>query len=267
MTIGSQGESRQDNQLQVVTDGAVLTVVFNRPEAYNAMTFDMYEALYDVCDDVDNNPDLRVMVLRGAGDKAFVAGTDIPQLQQFTAQRGGLAYERFVERVIARLERVRVPVVAAVRGVAAGAGIILVAASDLCVCTPESRFGAPIARTLGNCLSLQNCARLERAVGARQAKAILLTAELLQAPAALQAGLVNEIAVPDEFEARLQNLTAQLKRSAPLSLHAFKQGFRQLANPQEGDGDALIELCYGSSDFQEGLRAFMAKRHPVWEGK
>lgn len=267
MTAGFTVGSQQTEQLQVIIDGTVLTVVFNRPEAYNAMTFDMYEALYDVCDYVDNNPDIRVMVLRGAGDKAFVAGTDIPQLQKFTAEKGGLAYERLIERVIARLERVRVPVVAAVKGVAVGAGIILVAASDLCLCTPESRFGAPIARTLGNCLSLENCARLERAVGVRHAKAILLTAELLQAPAALQVGLVTEIVALDEFEARLQNLTTRLTRNAPLSLYAFKEGFRQLTESQVSEGDALIELCYSSADFQEGLSAFKAKRHPAWSGK
>ena len=261
-------ESREPDELQVRVEGAVLTVVFNRPKAHNAITFDMYEALYAVCEHVDANPNIRTMVLRGAGGKAFVAGTDIPQLQRFTAERGGLAYERLVEKVISRLEQVRVPVVAAVEGVAAGAGVILVLAADLCLCTPESRFGAPIARTLGNCLSLENCARLERAVGVRRAKAVLYTAAMLPAQEALSAGLVNEIAEQDEYEARLQDLVGQLAQNAPLSLQVFKEAYGLLAEPTAAEDNArLIELCYNSADFQEGLRAFQAKRRPVWSGK
>ena len=187
------------------TSGAVLTVTFNRPSAYNAMTFDMYDALYEACVQADINDEIRVMVLRGSGGKAFVAGTDIPQLEQYTNTHGGLAYETHFERVVSRLESVNVPVVAAVNGVAAGAGVVFVLTADLCICTTGSRFGAPIAHTLGNCLSVRNCERLAQAIGIRRAKAVLLTADLIDAEQARQAGLVNEVVALEDFDKHLHD--------------------------------------------------------------
>lgn len=255
-------------ELETQVDQATMTVIFNRPEAHNAMTFRMYEDLHAACEQVDADPSIRVLVLRGAGGKAFVAGTDIPQLEQFTTEQGGLEYEQLVERVVARLERVRVPVIAAVEGVAAGAGVILAVAADLCVCTSESRFGAPVARTLGNCLSVKNCARLERVIGVRHAKAILFSAEMVAAQEAFRVGLVNDVVEPHEFDMRLHKLTKQLVQNAPLSLYAFKEAYRLLGQvtPEKNDAE-LIGLCYGSADFREGLRAFQEKRRPNWSGR
>jgi enoyl-CoA hydratase/carnithine racemase len=255
-------------ELKTQFDQATMTVIFNRPEAHNAMTFEMYEALHAACELVDADPSIRVMVLRGAGGKAFVAGTDIPQLEQFTTEQSGLEYEQLVERVISRLEQVRVPVIAAVNGVAAGAGIVLAIAADLCICTSDSRFGAPVARTLGNCLSVRNCARLERVIGVRHAKAVLFSAEMLPAYEALHVGLVTDVTEPHEFDARLHKLTQQLAQNAPLSLYAFKEAYQLLAKttPPEDEVE-IIDLCYSSADFREGIRAFQEKRRPVWSGK
>ena len=142
-------------------DGPVAALMFNRPEARNAMTWAMYDALAEACDRVDADESIRVLVLRGAGD-AFVAGTDIRQFTGFASGADGLAYEDRMEAVIDRLERVTVPTIAQVQGVAAGGGCVIALVCDLRVCTPAAKFGVPIARTLGNCLSLANYARLLR---------------------------------------------------------------------------------------------------------
>jgi enoyl-CoA hydratase/carnithine racemase len=249
---------------------AVLTVTFNRPAAYNAMTFEMYDALYKACVQADANDAVRVMVLRGAGDNAFVAGTDIPQLEQYVKKNGGVEYETRLERVVARLESVTVPVIAAVDGVAAGAGVVFVLAADLCICTASSCFGAPIARTLGNCLSIRNCERLVQAIGVRRAKALLLTADLINAEEAFQAGLVREVVKHQDFEKSLYNLTNKVSNNAPLSLYATKKALqllrRQPAHTLTDANNDLVSKCYKSTDFLEGLRSFQEKRKPNWTG-
>ena len=140
------------------TDGPLAFLTFNRPEARNAMTWEMYEALVDACERVDGDASLRVLVLRGAGGKAFVAGTDIAQFQNFSDRDDGVKYEERLDRVLDRLERVTKPTIAQVQGVAAGGGCAIAFACDLRVATPDASFGIPIARTLGNCLSAATCA-------------------------------------------------------------------------------------------------------------
>ena len=171
--------------------GPIATLTFNRPEARNAMTWDMYQAVLDACDSVDNDPSVRVLVLRGAGGKAFVAGTDIAQFQAFAGAADGVAYERDGDRRIGRLEAVRKPVIAAVQGFAVGAGLRIAAACDLRIATPDSRFGAPIARTLGNCLSAEAYARLVDLIGPSLVTGLLFTAKLLPAAEAHAALVVT----------------------------------------------------------------------------
>ena len=146
-------------EVQFTSEGRVAFLTFNRPEARNAMTWPMYDALAEACDLVDADQRICAFVLRGAGD-AFVAGTDISQFTSFASADDGIAYERRMERIIERLEQVSVPTIAQVHGVAAGGGCLIALACDLRVCSPAARFGVPIARTLGNCLSAANCARL-----------------------------------------------------------------------------------------------------------
>jgi enoyl-CoA hydratase/carnithine racemase len=131
------------------TDGPLAILTFNRPDARNAMTWEMYQALVDACDRVDQDADLRVFILRGAGGKAFVAGTDISQFQTFRDRDDGLKYEEKLDHVLDRLERVSKPTIAQVQGVAAGGGCAIALACDLRVATPESTFGIPISAHAG----------------------------------------------------------------------------------------------------------------------
>lgn len=257
----------EETELLLTRDGAVATITFNRPGARNAMTWGMYEALYDACEEVDADDDVRVLVLRGAGGKAFVAGTDITQFQEFRGAEDGLAYEKRLDRIIGRLETVRVPTVAAVQGYAVGGGLSIAAACDLRICTPDSKFGVPIARTLGNCLSMSTYARLVALVGSARTLHLIYTASFLTAEQALGAGLVSEVIAPVDLDGRVRELTEQLCRHAPLTMRVTKEAVRRLRAADLPDGRDLVEMCYGSADFAEGVRAFVEKRRPRWTGR
>ena len=140
--------------------GAVAFLTFNRPEARNALTWAMYEGLYACCEHVDNDARVRVLVLTGAGDKAFVSGTDISQFKAFTTPEHALNYERNNNKYARRLEQVTKPVIAMIRGAAVGGGAAFAMCCDMRLATPDVRFGVPISRTLGNTLSTQNYNRL-----------------------------------------------------------------------------------------------------------
>ena len=141
-------------QVLYETDGHLAILTFNRPEAHNAMTWAMYQALVEACDKVDADANIRVFILRGAGGKAFGAGTDIGQFQQFRTPEDGIAYENRLDEVLDRLERVSTPTIAQVQGVTAGGGCAIAIACDLRLCTPESRFGVPGGTHVGE-LSLR----------------------------------------------------------------------------------------------------------------
>jgi enoyl-CoA hydratase/carnithine racemase len=247
--------------------GHTAVVTFNRPAARNAMTWDMYEGLVTACERIDADEKVRVAVLRGAGGQAFVAGTDIRQFQEFSTAEDGLAYESRIEQVLDRLERVRVPTIAAVQGYAVGGGLALTAACDVRICTPGAKFGLPIARTLGNCVSMRTYARLVDLVGSARALHLIYTATFLPGADALAAGLVTEVVADEDLDTRLLGLCDQLSSHAPLTMWASKQAVRRLRDARLPDGDDLIAACYGSEDFHEGVRAFVEKRPPRWQGR
>jgi enoyl-CoA hydratase len=251
------------------TDGAIATLTFNRPEARNAMTWEMYEALVAACERADTDPAIRVLVFRGAGGKAFVAGTDIAQFQDFSNRDDGLKYEERLDHVLDRLERVSKPTIAQVEGVAAGGGCAIALTCDLRLATPEASFGIPIARTLGNCLSGASYSRLLDVMSPGAVKDMLFTGRLIGGAEAHALGIVNRLVGAGEIERTVRALAAEIANNAPLTLRATKEMIRRVLAKRRlaaGDDADMVELCYTSADFREGVTSFLAKRKPVWTG-
>jgi enoyl-CoA hydratase len=251
-------------------DGSIAILTFNRPEARNAMTWEMYDALAEACDRVEADEAVRVLILRGAGGKAFVSGTDIAQFQAFRTREDGIAYEARLDRTLDRLERLAKPAIAQIEGVAAGGGCAIAICCDLRVATPESTLGIPVARTLGNCLSGATCSRLVDLIGPARVKEMIFTGRLLPAPDAMEIGLINRVVPATELHATVRELARQIASNAPLTIRATKEMLRRIAAQRRlvagGDHD-LIELCYTSEDFHEGVSAFAGKRPPQWRGR
>src|SRR6476619_1309603 len=160
--------------LYEVRDG-VAYVTFNRPQARNALTFAMYERLAEICDQANAERSIRAILITGAGDKAFAAGTDISQFRAFDKEQDALDYEARIDRVMNAIERCRVPTIAAINGACTGGGASIAACCDLRIGTRTAKFGFPIARTLGNCLSAANIGRLSALIGATRLKEIIFT--------------------------------------------------------------------------------------------
>jgi enoyl-CoA hydratase len=250
--------------------GSAQWVIFNRPQARNALTWGMYGRLVEVCEEVNRDREVRAMVLTGAGGKAFVAGTDISQFRAFKTEQDALDYEAGGNRMMSTLESVRVPVIAAIAGACTGAGAAIAATCDLRIASPSVRYGFPIARTLGNCLSMANYARVVALLGYARAKDIIMRARLMDAQELLAAGVLSEV-TPDEesLPRRAQELAEEVASYAPLTLWATKEALRRMRDrmiPENADADLII-ACYLSRDFKEGVEAFLAKRKPNWKGE
>jgi enoyl-CoA hydratase/carnithine racemase len=250
------------------TDG-IGTVTFNRPQARNALTFAMYERLAQICADTNRDRSIKVLILRGAGDKAFASGTDINQFRAFKTPQQAIDYEATLDRVFGEVERCRVPTIAAINGACTGGGAGIAACCDLRIGTRTAQIGFPIARTLGNCLSMANLNRFAALIGPARVKDIVFTARLVGAEEAARIGLLNEIV--DDGAAlvqRARELAALIAGHAPLTLSATKEGLLRLqqAAATHDDNDLVVK-CYMSGDFSEGLDAFLNKRAPKWTGE
>lgn len=253
------------DQIEMSADGAVLTVVFNRPAQRNAMTWAMYEGLVRACERADTDDAIRVMVLRGAGGKAFVAGTDIAQFADFTTGDDGVEYEHRVGAVLGRLQQVEVPTIAAIDGYCVGGGLGIAGSTDLRLATPGSVFGVPIARTLGNCLSAATLSLLVHHFGHARVNTLLLTAKMMPAEEAHALGFVAELS--DDLDTLTSKTVDRILAQAPLSMWATKETLRRLrqAAPAVDDTD-IVSRVYASQDFHNAVQAFTTKQRPTWTG-
>ncbi len=259
--------SVEQDLLYAVEDG-IARITINRPRARNAFTFAMYERLAELCGRIDGDRGVKAAIIAGAG-KSFAAGTDIAQFRGFETAQDAIDYEARIERVLRALEACRVPTIAAIGGACTGGGCAIAACCDLRVAAPDARFGFPMARTLGNCLSLANIARLVALIGQARVIDLLFTARLVEAEEAMAIGLVTRLAPSD---AELPDTAARLARlvagHAPLTLRQTKAALRRLSDAvPTGDADEIVLGCYLSRDFREGIEAFLAKRPAAWTGE
>jgi enoyl-CoA hydratase/carnithine racemase len=271
MKMEPQTQAPQDISQDILYEprDGIGRITFNRPQARNAFTFAMYERLAAICDEANRDRAIKVLVLQGAGDKAFASGTDINQFRAFTTPQHALEYESRIDRVLTQLEQCRVPTIAAITGACTGGGGGIAACCDLRIGTKTTRIGFPIARTLGNCLSMSSISRLTALIGPARAKDLIFTARLVGAEEAASLGLLNEV-VEDlpALQRRADEVATLIAGHAPLTLNATKQALVRLTRRlSREEGEDLILMCYMSRDFREGLDAFLNKRPPKWLGE
>src|SRR5438093_13748625 len=262
-------QSTGANDLLFEVQDGVGRTTFNRPQARNAFTFAMYERLAEVCEQANKDRSIKVLVFQGAGDKAFASGTDINQFRAFKTPEHAIEYESRIDRVLTTLERCRVPTIAAITGACTGGGAGIAASCDLRIGTRSTRMGFPIARTLGNCLSMSNVSRITALIGPARVKDLIFTARLVEAEEAAAVGLLTEI-VDDlaALDKRADEVARLVAGNAPLTLSATKQAVARLQKRlTREEGEDLILMCYTSQDFREGLDAFLTKRAPQWRGQ
>jgi enoyl-CoA hydratase/carnithine racemase len=256
-----------DGSVRLAIEGGIATITFDRPQARNAMTWAMYEQLGEICERLHADATVRAAVFRGAGGEAFVAGTDIEQFKAFQGGEDGVTYERRIDAGIARIEALPMPTLAVIEGWAVGGGLAIATACDIRIATPVSKFGVPIARTLGNCLSIANLARLVAAFGRPRVQRMLVAAEMLTAAEASACGYLAEIVEAQSLDEAVRKHAQRLATLAPVTQAVTKEALRRLLAHSLPEGEDLIRRCYGSEDFREGVAAFAQKRPPAWRGR
>ena len=245
-------------------DGPIARITFNNPAARNALTWPMYEELKRICDDIANRPEIRVAIFRGAGDKAFVSGSDI---QQFVDLQEDEAYEVAVDAIFHSLQHLPIPTIALIEGLAVGSGLLIATACDFRIATTDARFGIPVAKTLGNCLSPSNLSWIGHHLGVPMVKRMLLTAELIKAPELMNAGYLYQTTSPEEITGAAELLASKLAALAPITQKASKVTLARLMESNLPDCTELMRETYNSVDFKEGVNAFLEGRPPRWLGK
>jgi enoyl-CoA hydratase/carnithine racemase len=248
-------------------EGAVGRITFDRPQARNAMTPAMYAELDDVVEVIRGDAELRCVVLRGAGGKSFVSGSDIAQFLEFETAQDGLDYERRMAAHLDGIASIAVPTIAVIEGFAVGGGLNIAACCDLRIATTDGKFGTPIAKGLGNSLSIANYARLLHGFGEGRARKMLLLGELIDAEEAIASGFLLKAVPSEALEAEVETLVSRVLANSPLSMKVSKAALGRLTANQVAEIEDLIRVVYTSEDFHNAVRAFFDKTTPVWRGK
>ena len=249
-----------------IGDG-IAHVTFDHVAVRNAMTVDMYQSLKNICQDLAQNPQVRLAIFRGAGGKSFVSGSDIAQFSDFKTGADGIRYEEGIDDYLSPLATLPIPTIAAIDGMAVGGGLAIASCCDFRIATHDARFGVPIAKTLGNCLSAGNVAWLVAHLGVNIVKRMLLLAEMVCAAELQQQGYLLSTHPPEELTQASLDLAGRLMKLAPITQKVSKLTLARLMKSNLPDCSDLIAECYGSADFHHGVAAFLEGKPPTWSGK
>ncbi|MGV0982578.1 MAG: enoyl-CoA hydratase/isomerase family protein [Polynucleobacter sp.] len=254
-------------EVRLELSNGIAFITFDHVAARNAMTVGMYQSLQSICEDLAKSSKARVAILRGAGGKSFISGSDIAQFSDFTSGEDGILYEEGIDQYLAPLATLPIPTIAVIDGMAVGGGLAIASCCDFRISTPDARFGVPIAKTLGNCLSAGNLAWLVAHLGVNIVKRMLLLAELVNAPELLKQGYLLATYPAENLEFEANQLAERLMKLAPITQKSTKLTLAKLIKNNLPDCSDLIRECYGSADFKNGVAAFLDGKPPIWTGK
>ncbi|MBU3617542.1 enoyl-CoA hydratase/isomerase family protein [Polynucleobacter sp. JS-Polo-80-F4] len=263
--------THQDNagniaQVSLEIRGNIAHIVFDHVAARNAMTVSMYQSLKTICEDIAKNPKVRVAIFRGAGGKSFVSGSDIAQFASFQNGNDGVQYEEGIDSYLAPLATLPIPTIAVIDGMAVGGGLAIASCCDFRIASPGAKFGVPIAKTLGNCLSVGNVAWLAAHLSINIVKRMLLLAEMISAEELVKQGYVLAIHEQGQLSHEADKLAERLSNLAPITQKSSKLVLARLIKNQLPDCNDLISETYGSNDFKNGVVCFLKGQPPSWTG-